>query len=227
MRIIDLGTLAYREAWREQQRLHEQVVAGAEEAIVLLEHPPVITMGRRGETLGVRNLRVSAEALQSRGVEFVQTDRGGDITFHGPGQLVTYPIIRLTDHNLSVGGYVGALQEAVIRTLREFGIQSSTDRAGVGVWVHPSTATEPANAPEAAGEARKIAAIGVRVKRGVTMHGLALNVTTDLSYFQLIVPCGIADRGVTSLKQLLGEQCPTMERVKSVLVGKLQEAIGW
>jgi lipoate-protein ligase B len=209
MNTIDIGQLAYRLAWEEQERVHASVVAGGEEAILLVEHPPVITMGRRGETLGVTNLRASDEALAARDVEFVQTDRGGDITFHGPGQLVVYPIVRLIDHKLSVGGYVRMLQEAVIEALTTFGITGETDDAGIGVWV----------------DRRKICAFGVRVKRGVTLHGLALNVTTDLSYFDLIVPCGIADRSVTSLRQILGEGCPAMGDVKSAVVQALRKRL--
>ena len=129
MNLLDLGQLAYRRAWEEQERVHASVVAGGEEAILLVEHPPVITMGRRGETLGVTNLRASDEALAERGVEFVQTDRGGDITFHGPGQLVVYPIVRLIDHKLSVGGYVRTLQDAVIDAVAR-GLARSRDAGG-------------------------------------------------------------------------------------------------
>jgi lipoate-protein ligase B len=209
VRVIDLAQLAYRPAWAEQEQNHAEVAAGGEEVILLVEHPPVITMGRRGETTGVTNLRASDEALAARGVEFMQTDRGGDITFHGPGQLVVYPIIRLIDHKLSVGGYVRTLQDVVISTLAGFGIEAQTDDAGIGVWV----------------DRRKICAFGVRVKRGVTLHGLALNVTTDLSYFDLIVPCGIADRAVTSMKQILGPRCPAMGQVKSALALALSDRL--
>ena len=209
MRSLDLAQLRYRPAWAEQERIHAEVVAGGEESILLVEHPPVITMGRRGETMGVTNLRASDETLAARGVEFVQTDRGGDITYHGPGQLVVYPIIRLIDHKLSVGGYVRMLQEAVIATLAGFGIEAQTDDAGIGVWV----------------DRRKICAFGVRVKRGVTLHGLALNVTTDLSCFDLIVPCGIADRAVTSMRHILGPRCPAMGQVKPAMVQALSDRL--
>jgi lipoyl(octanoyl) transferase len=215
MRLIDLGHRAYRLAWAEQERLHAEVLNGAEPAILLVEHPPVLTMGRRGETLGVPHLLVDSAELARRGVEFVQTDRGGDITFHGPGQLVIYPVIRLADFRLSVGGYVKLLQDATIDALRGLGVASWLDPSGVGVW-----ANDPAG-----GAGAKVCAIGVRVKRGVTLHGLALNVTTDLSYFELIVPCGIAGRGVTSLHRFLGERCPDMAIVKSAMVDALRRRL--
>mgnify|MGYP005840445103 CR=1 FL=1 len=223
MRVIDLGRLAYRPAWEQQERVHAEVLAGATPAVLLVEHDPVITMGRRGETMGVSNLRATADLLARRGVEFVQTDRGGDITFHGPGQLVAYPIVKLNDQRLSVGGFVRALQEAVIAAVANFGVAATTDPAGVGVWapLRPGGAT-PTGDDDKLG---KLCALGVRVKRGVTMHGLALNVTTDLSYFDLIVPCGIADRPVTSLHQLLGTRCPTMTVVKAALVEALRKRL--
>jgi len=218
MRIIDLGQLAYRPAWAEQERIHTDVLAGGEETILLVEHPPVITMGRRGEIFGVTHLRAPPQALADRGIEFVQTDRGGDITFHGPGQLVVYPIIRLIDHKLSVGAYVRLLQRAVIDALAGFGVPALTDDAGIGVWVRVPLA----QGGEGPG---KICAIGVRVKRGVTMHGLALNVTTDLAFYELIVPCGIADKPVTSLVSLLGRQCPSMDAVKAAVVSSLRNLL--
>lgn len=225
MRILDLAHLAYRDAWQEQERVHAEVLGGGEEAILLVEHPPVITMGRRGETLGVTNFRANRQALEARGVEFVQTDRGGDITFHGPGQLVAYPIVRLIDHKLSVGAYVKALQRAAIATVKEFGVDAFTDDAGIGVWTALHPLGDEESGAEATGLVAKICAIGVRVKRGVTLHGLALNVTTDLSYYDLIVPCGIADKPVTSMEQLLGDRCPATDVVKRRLVVNLRDVI--
>lgn len=221
MRVIDLGQLPYRPAWDEQERVHAQVVAGGEEAVLLVEHPPVITMGRRGETMGVSNLLASESALAARGVEFVQTDRGGDITFHGPGQLVAYPIIRLADHRLTVGGYVRMLQEVVIDAVSGFGVRASTDDAGIGVW----TTDAASSSSDGDNTGAKLCAFGVRVRRGVTLHGLALNVTTDLAYFRLIVPCGIADRPVTSLARLLGDRCPSMDQVKSSVVAAFRRRL--
>jgi len=215
--IQDLGAMPYRDAWALQEAAHAQVVDGAEERLLLVEHPPVITFGRRP---GVeRNIVAPAELLASRGVEVVPSDRGGDVTFHGPGQLVAYPIVRLIDHALGVGGYVRALEQAVIRALTDFGVVARNDDCAVGVWVDDGT-----------GALAKVCAIGVRVRRGVTLHGLALNVTTDLSFFDLIVPCGLPGRRATSLEKLLGPKVPPMDRVKQVLgqrlIGSLSERVG-
>jgi lipoate-protein ligase B len=201
----DLAVSGYRAAWAIQEQVHAEVLASGEEQIILVEHPPVITFGRRAEIEGQKNLVADQPMLDEMGVEIVQSDRGGDVTFHGPGQLVVYPIIRLADHHLSVGGYVRMLQEIVIEVLREIGIESHRDEA-IGVWVGDGESAE------------KICAIGVRVRRGITMHGLALNVTTDLRYFNLIVPCGIANRGVTSIQKILGDRTPSMQRVKEIMV---------
>jgi lipoyl(octanoyl) transferase len=206
--VQDLATVPYRDAWALQEAAHAEVVGGAEERILLVEHPPVITFGRRP---GVdRNIVAPAELLRSRGVEVVPSDRGGDVTFHGPGQLVAYPIVRLIDHALSVGGYVRALEHAVIQCLADFGVAARKDDCAVGVWVD-----------EGSGTLAKICAIGIRVRRGTTLHGLALNVGTDLSFFDLIVPCGLVGRPVTSLHKLLAAQSPPMERVKQVLGDRL------
>jgi lipoate-protein ligase B len=150
--------------------------------------------------------------LERAGVELVESDRGGDVTFHGPGQLVAYPIIRLNDHALSVGGYVHRLEEVVVATLAELGVAAQKDHCAVGVWTLDH------------GTLAKICAIGVRIRRGVTMHGLALNVSTNLMQFELIVPCGLSGRTVTSLAKLLGDAAPSMEKVKSTLVSQLKRA---
>ena len=208
MLIQDLGTMPYRDAWALQEGAHAEVIDGAEERLLLVEHPPVITFGRRP---GVeRNVIAPSELLESRGVEVVPSDRGGDVTFHGPGQLVAYPIVRLIDHALSVGGYVRTLEHAVIDALGNFGVAARKDDCAVGVWVDDATGT-----------LGKICAMGVRVRRGVTLHGLALNVTTDLSFFDLIIPCGLVGRPVTSLQRLLGSNAPPMQQVKRVLGDRL------
>ena len=206
IRIEDLGTMPYRDAWAVQESAHADVLAGGPERIFLVEHPPVITFGRRP---GVdRHLIASDEQLKSMGVEVVQSDRGGDITFHGPGQLVAYPIIRLNDHRLSVGSYVRALETAVIAALADMGIAARKDPAAIGVWVDEE---RPA----------KICALGVRIRRGVSLHGIALNVTTDLNYFDLIVPCGLHGRSVTSMERVLGANTPEMAVVKDALSKRL------
>ena len=215
MVVQDLGTMRYRDAWTLQERIHEQVLAGGEEHLLLVEHPPVITLGRRPGLS--RNILAAPDRLHQLGVEVVESDRGGDVTFHGPGQLVAYPIIRLNDHKLSVGGYVRRLQEIVIATLNDLGVPAQTDAAAIGVWTCDNEC-----------ELAKICAFGVRIRRGVSMHGLALNVTTDLSYFDLINPCGL-NRPVTSLQSRLGDhfkQSHSMDGVKRALSREMLRAFG-
>lgn len=214
MRVDDLGTLPYRDAWALQERAHAEVLGGAEERVLLVEHPPVITFGRRP---GVeRNVLAPPDVLERRCVEVVPSDRGGDVTFHGPGQLVAYPIVRLIDHRLSVGGYVRILERAVIGAVGQFGVVARKDDCAVGVW---------AEDPPGSGTLAKLCAIGVRVRRGVTLHGLALNVTTELQFFDLIVPCGLVGRPVTSMQRLLGSATPDMARIKHVMVDALEQSL--
>jgi len=210
--VDDLGVMPYRAAWERQQQVHAEVLAGADERILLVEHPPVITCGRRPSV--TKNLVATPEYLQQLGVEFIESDRGGDITFHGPGQLVAYPIVRLIDHQLSVGGYVRRLEQGVMNALAELGIAAQKDECAVGVWVD-----------DGPGMLAKICALGVRIRRGVSMHGIALNVTTDLNYFNLIVPCGLSCRPVTSIQKLLGDATPSMDRVKSLVSDHLMTAL--
>jgi lipoate-protein ligase B len=213
MRTLDLGLIPYNDAWKIQEDVHARVVAGEEETLLLLEHPPVITLGRRTAD-SRKNLLAPPHILQQMGIDLIESDRGGDITFHGPGQLVAYPILRLADHRLSVGGYMQKLQDVVIATLEEFGISVYKDPTAIGVWVHT---TDPSGlAASAARNSSKVCALGVRIKRGVSLHGLALNVTTDLTSFNLINPCGL-NRPVTSLQQLLGNSTPAMDHLKQTL----------
>ena len=150
MQIEDMGTMGYRDAWAAQERVHAEVVGGAEERLLLVEHPPVITFGRRP---GVnKNVLASPEQLATMGVEMIESDRGGDVTFHGPGQIVAYPIVRLIDHQLSVGGYVRRLEETVIAALGDLGIVASKDDCAIGVWVDDGT-----------GMLAKVCALGVRM----------------------------------------------------------------
>jgi lipoate-protein ligase B len=210
MRIEDLGVIAYRPAWALQEAAQAEVQAGGEERVFFVEHPPVITYGRRP---GVeRNIVAEQKRLAAMNVEVVASDRGGDVTFHGPGQLVVYPILRLADHGLTVSGYVHGLEQLIIDVLGEFGIDGFADRGAVGVWTKTA----------AAAQAEKIAAIGVRIRRGVSLHGLALNVTTDLRYFDLIVPCGLTGRRATSLAAVLGDAAPEMEQVKQAFVRQIR-----
>jgi lipoyl(octanoyl) transferase len=200
--IRDLGLTPYRQAWAIQEEEHARVAAGGAQTILLVEHPPVITFGRRpGQA---HHLLASPDELSRRGVEVVESDRGGDVTFHGPGQIVAYPIIRLADHHLSVSAYVHRLEAVVIQTLAEIGISAQLDPAAIGVWTK--------DGPQLA----KICAIGVRIRRGVTLHGLALNVETDLDYFNLINPCGLG-RPVTTVQKILAKRAPSLQHIKSLL----------
>ena len=210
MRFLDLGTSAYRPTWAIQETAVEEVAVGGEERVFLVEHPPVITLGRRAGL--EKNVLAGAESLATLGVEVVHSDRGGDVTFHGPGQLVVYPIIRLIDRKLTVGGYVKRMQEIIIATLADLGIAAELDPFAVGVWTRDGD------------HQAKICALGVRVRRGVTMHGIALNVTTDLRYFELINPCGLG-RPVTSIQRLLGASAPGMAQVKTAMQRRLTERL--
>lgn len=211
MRIIDLDMLDYRDAWKRQEEVHAEVLAGGEETVMLVEHPPTITYGRRAED-SAKHLQATPAQLRNLHVEVVESDRGGDITFHGPGQIVAYPIIRLADHGLSVGAYMKELQLSIVDALRAFHLEAKLEPASPGVWCHD---------PTLGGALAKVAAVGVRVRRGITMHGLALNVEPDLSFFELIIPCGL-ERPVTSLHRLLGSRAPSMEAVKAVQVQSLR-----
>ena len=206
-----LGRVEYREAWELQREVGRRRALGEiPDTLILLEHPPVFTTGRRGAG---ENLRLPEEML---GAPLIETDRGGDITFHGPGQLVAYPIIDLREAGLTVVSYVRALEETIIRTLARYGLQGERVVGMTGVWVREE----------------KIAAIGVRVGRPagvaggwVTGHGLALNVDVDLDWFGRIVPCGIADRGVTSIRALTGGS-PGVEVVAEELAVEFGEVFG-
>lgn len=183
-----LGLMPYGEALALQRALVEDRRAGRiPDTLLLVEHPHVLTLGVRGDG-GRSHILATAEALASRGVEIHETGRGGDITYHGPGQVVGYPIIDLKPDRCDVHRYVRDLEDVLIRTASEYGILAERVDGLTGVW---------------AGR-EKLAAIGVRIARWITSHGFAFNVTTNLDYFALIVPCGIADRGVTSLAQLTG-----------------------
>lgn len=217
IRIIDLGRMAYAAAFAVQRETHERVLTGDLEAILLVEHDPVVTISQRRDCR--QNLLLDERQLASRGIDVQPTDRGGDITYHGPGQLVVYPIIRLADHGLNLGRYMRLLESATIATLARFGIAGHREEGATGVWVEVPT-------PSASFAMRdKICAMGVRVRRNVTMHGLALNVSTNLEHFNVIVPCGLAGRSVTSLDTMLGNRSPTMKTVKGVATESLLAAL--
>jgi lipoyl(octanoyl) transferase len=232
LEIIDLATLAYRPAWERQLEVHERVLAGdlPDGALILVEHPPVITLGRRQSAM--QNLLATSTMLQSRGVELVESDRGGDITFHGPGQLVTYPILPLNRYHLNLHAYMRFLEEAVIQTLGGFGVAGERLEGATGVWVNVLAPRGDARAGAGdetaevspAKSLAKICAMGVKLRKWVTLHGLALNVTTDLGFFGLINPCGLG-RPVTSLEKILGRECPAMAEVKKALAGRFSRLL--
>ena len=195
---IPLGLLDYQAAYDLQRRLHAQVVAGElPDLLLLLEHPHVYTLGRRGQQ---SHILASDEALTQLGVETHFTDRGGETTYHGPGQLVGYPIVNLRRWGGGVRKYVETLEQVLIGTLSEFGITAHSEGKPTGVWV----------------EDAKIAAIGVRVSRSVTMHGFALNVCPDLSFFDHIVPCGMPGARVTSMAQELGQEIAVSDVIPAI-----------
>jgi len=189
-RIVDLGMIGYAEAYALQKRIVAARKADAiEDVLLLCEHPHVITQGRNGKR---EHLLVGEHVLRQKGVEFYETSRGGDITYHGPGQIVGYPILNLGEIRRDVVWYVRMLEEAMIRATAEFGITAKRVTGKTGIWVDTENTEE------------KLGAIGVHISRWVSSHGFAYNVSTDLRFFDLIVPCGIADRKATSLEKVLG-----------------------
>jgi len=203
-----LGRVPYAAALEEQERL---VAARRRDAcpdtLLLLEHPPVITFGRRSDP---RNVLLDRDELDRRGIELHETGRGGDVTFHGPGQLVGYPVVRLPRERRDAHGYLRDLEQALIRTAAGYGLTARRQPGWTGVWVGES----------------KLAAIGVRLSTGwITSHGFALNVSTDLTYFETIVPCGISERGVTSLAELL-DGPPALDEVAGRVAADLAAVLG-
>lgn len=223
MEYVDWGLIPYAQAWEQQKQLFEarleakglEGVNRLADTLVCCEHLPVLTLGKSGKPA---NLLVSEELLATRGVEFFRIDRGGDITFHGPGQIVMYPIFDLEHFadpsmaasHIGLKEYVWRIEEAVIRFLQAYDIKGERLEGATGVWIDAHTR-----------HARKICAIGVKASRYVTMHGLALNINTDLSYFQLINPCGFTDKGVTSLERELSYP-QDIEACKRLLKSKFE-----
>jgi len=223
--VQDMGILPYQQAWDYQEGLLQknlaiksrQLEGNGEETnsvevgmkstsnyLLFVEHPPVYTLGKSGKS---ENVLLNEGERKERGIEFFHTNRGGDITFHGPGQIVGYPIIDLENFFTDIGRYLRSLEEVIILTLREYGIEAGRSKGETGVWLDP----------DRVGFERKICAMGVRCSRWITMHGFALNVNTDLSYFGGIVPCGIQNKQVTSIAKELGSEV-AMEEVKRKLV---------
>jgi len=205
--VIDLGTTDYDHCWGIQKKLFdlrkEDLIP---DTLLLTEHPHTYTIGTSGNE---NHLLASEEEMMRRGVKLFHNDRGGDITYHGPGQIVGYPILDLNNFYLDLHRYLRDLEEVIIRTMRAIGVEATRTNDYTGVWVGNE----------------KICAIGVKTSKWVTMHGFALNVAADLSYFQRIIPCGIFERGVTSLHLLL-EAPPEVKTVKSVVAGMFSEVFG-
>jgi len=220
VQFIDLDVKDYKETWDLQQDIQNRLILnktagtgrGVMPCLFFVEHPPVYTLGKSGKE---NNLLINPEFLASIGATFYKTDRGGDITFHGPGQIVGYPVFDLDAQGIGVKKYIENLEESIIRTLAAFDIHTTRLTGATGVWIDPGGSTPT----------KKICAIGVKVSRGITMHGFALNVTTDLQYFRYINPCGFTDKEVTTMEHELGYQ-PHMKQVKQVLLENLSEQFG-
>ncbi len=233
----DLGKMDYQAAWDYQEQLLQQnvmvktlarnlqdgVLIGDQFArtttvpatahhLLFVEHPPVYTLGKSGH---IENVLISETEREQKGISFFRSNRGGDITFHGPEQLVGYPIFDLECFGTDIGKYLRNLEEVVIRVMADYGLSGERSEGETGVWLDPGVH----------GKERKICAIGVRCSRWITMHGFALNVNTDLSYFNYIIPCGIQNKQVTSLQHELGRNVP-MEEVKERVKFYFEEVFG-
>jgi len=219
----DIGLMDYKETWDYQATIFKELIVSKKEkentsdsgtehkpgTLIFVEHPHVYTLGKSGSE---NNLLLDYLQLRARDAKFFRIDRGGDITYHGPGQIVGYPIFDLEVMKISLKEYIFRLEETIIRTIDEFNLTGSRLQGGTGVWLDPDVNEK----------ARKICAIGVKASRYVTMHGFAFNVNTDLTYFNYINPCGITDKGVTSLEKELGSR-QDIEKVKNIVREKLRE----
>ena len=222
VKVADWGLLSYEEAWQRQEDYFSQIIARKRENrklqypfptdnhLFFVTHPPVFTIGKSGK---IEHLLLNENELAAKGISFNKTNRGGDITFHGPGQIVGYPLLDLYNIFKDIHRYLRSLEEVIIKTLSDFGIDGARSDGETGVWLDLNTPF-----------ARKICAMGVRASRWVTMHGFAFNVNTDLSYFDYIVPCGIKGKGVTSLAYELKEQMNEQE-VKDKLLKHFSKVI--
>jgi lipoyl(octanoyl) transferase len=209
--VHDLGAMPYGDALALQREVARRRISGeiAEDVLLLVEHPHVVTLGRAAKQA---SMVATPELLAARGVELFEVERGGDVTYHGPGQLVGYPIIDLKRHKQDLHWYLRQVEEALINALAAWGLSGHREAGYTGVWVGDT-------GPSATSRPRKIASIGVHARDWVTWHGFALNVATDLSFFDLMVPCGIAEVEMTSVARELGRTCPTMEEARRVVSG--------
>ncbi|MDX1828817.1 MAG: lipoyl(octanoyl) transferase LipB [Lutibacter sp.] len=220
IQLIELGLKDYKDTWDYQEKLFKEIIDVKIENrkndtqkptpnyFIFVEHPHVYTLGKSGD---IQNLLLSEEQLIAKGASFYKINRGGDITYHGPGQIVGYPILDLDNFFTDIHKYLRFLEEVIIKTLAEYGLQSERSKGETGVWLGVGTPF-----------ARKICAMGVRSSRWVTMHGFALNVTTDLGYFDNIIPCGIKGKAVTSLEAEINRKVP-LEEVKSKILKHFSE----
>jgi lipoyl(octanoyl) transferase len=223
--VRDLGQMPYKQAWELQESLLQEGLKIKGEArgrgitdpfqlptsnhLLFVEHPPVYTLGKSGS---MENVLISEEDRASKGIEFYPTNRGGDITFHGPGQIVGYPILDLEKWYTDIGKYLRNLEEVIIRVMEFYGLKGDRSKGETGVWLDP----------DVKGRERKICAMGVRCSRWITMHGFAFNVSTDLNYFNHIIPCGIQDKQVTSLENELGYKLE-VDEVKKLIIRNFSE----
>ena len=190
--ILDLGLSDYNDTWKLQKKLQSKRILGEiEDHLLLVEHPPVFTLGKNASKQHIIN--------NSEDVSIIQTDRGGNITFHGPGQLVCYPILDLNHYKRSITWYMRELEQLIIDVLGEYDIKASRKKGLTGIWIKD----------------KKIAALGVRISRWVTMHGFSLNINPDLNFYKNIIPCGIKEYGVTSMAKIMGNEVPSMDEVKT------------
>ena len=215
----DIGLIEYKKAWVFQEEIfnktlriksknrNEGTSIKTENHLIFCEHPHVYTLGNSGNK---ENLLVNKDYLRSRGASFYKTNRGGDITYHGPGQIVGYPIFDLDNFFNDIGKYLRLLEESIILTIKEYGLVGERSKGETGVWINVGKTN-----------ARKICALGVKTSRWVSMHGFAFNINTDLSYFENIIPCGINDKQVTSLEKELGEKI-NLEKVKKLLKSNIE-----
>lgn len=213
----DLGLIDYGECWALQEQIFENLIDdkkrganSAQQTLILCEHPNVYTIGKSGNE---SNVLITQEFLKTIDATLYHIDRGGDVTYHGPGQLVGYPILDLEQEGISLREYIHSIEQIIIEVVDEFGIEAGRMDGAAGVWL------QRVGMPP-----KKICAIGVRSSRFVTMHGFALNVNSDLSYFNYINPCGFTDRGVTSIQNELGEKV-NMERVKALIIDRFEKII--